>query len=516
MWAAVSLFWSQRLGGSSSATRCEVGGSLASGTGMNLLGSGVPIIVAVWAIPQLLNHLGTERFGILNLVWTVIGYWGLFDLGLGRAATQVVSQKLSAGKEQEVPALVGTALILVLGLGCLGAAALAAAVPWMVDHLFNISELLQAQTKLAFFVLALAIPIVVSTPVLVGVLEARQRFGRINIVRVPVGALTFVGPLLVLPISHNLGALALVSVGIRVAEWLTYLALCYGAVPGLGTNIAIHRSYVRTLLGFGGWMTVTNVVGPFLVYTDRILIGVLLSASAVAYYVTPYEVATKLWILSGAVVSVVFPLLSATLAREPSRAGETFRRAIAYVMLMLFPPTLLLVTLASEGLDVWLGSEFAQRGAVVLQYIAIGVFINSLAQVPFALVQAAGRPDLTAKAHLVEMVIYLPATWLLIQWAGLEGAAVAWLARVSVDAIVLFVFAHRVVTDRLSLGRLPWIAGLSLMVLVLAALDTGMNKTVFLTATLLGFLIVGWGMLLEPHERTLVRRRLRLSLPSNG
>ncbi len=492
------------------------GGSLANSAAMNLLGGGAPMLVAVVAIPQMLDHLGTERFGVLSLVWTVIGYFALFDLGLGRATTQVVSQRLSAGDSGDVSALVRTALTLVLGLGCLGAAAVAAVAPWIVDHLLKIPEVLQAQTKLAFFVLALALPIAVSTPVLIGVLEARQRFGQINIVRVPVGVLAFVGPLLVLPFSHNLAALVLVSVGIRVVEWLTYLALCCAAVPGLGARVAIHRSYVRSLLSFGGWMTVSNVVGPFLVYVDRILIGVLLSTSAVAYYVTPYEVATKLWILSGAVVSVVFPVLSGTLARESPQVGDTLRRAIAYLVLMLFPPAILLVTLANEGLDLWLGSEFAQHGAVVLQYIAIGVFINSLAQVPFTLIQAAGRPDLTAKAHVVEALVYLPATWLLIRWAGLEGAAAAWLARVSVDAVILLVLARRLVTDHLALGHLPWIAGLALSVLVLGALDTGMNKAVFLAATLLGFFVLGWRMLLEPRERMLVRSRLRLSVPSNG
>ena len=47
------------------------------------------------------------------------------------------------------------------------------------------------------------------------------------------------------------------------------------------------------LLRFGGWMTVSNIVGPLMVTLDRFLIGALISVSAVAYYATPYEVVSQ-------------------------------------------------------------------------------------------------------------------------------------------------------------------------------------------------------------------------------
>ena len=46
-------------------------------------------------------------------------------------------------------------------------------------------------------------------------------------------------------------------------------------------------------------MTVSNVVGPIMVYLDRFLIGALLPMAAVTQYVTPYEVVTKLTVIPG-------------------------------------------------------------------------------------------------------------------------------------------------------------------------------------------------------------------------
>src|SRR6478736_3973802 len=86
----------------------------------NLLGNAAPMIVAVVCIPILIRGLGKERFGVLTLAWALIGYASLFDLGLGRALTQLVARKLGAGEERGIPSLAWTSLLLMLLLGFAG------------------------------------------------------------------------------------------------------------------------------------------------------------------------------------------------------------------------------------------------------------------------------------------------------------------------------------------------------------------------------------------------------------
>src|SRR6266852_5985624 len=100
----------------------------------NLIGNGAPMIVAVFSIPILIRELGKERFGVLALAWALIGYASLFDLGLGRALTQLVAKKLGAGEDREVPALVWTSLLLMLFLGMAGAFVAVSLSPWLVHR----------------------------------------------------------------------------------------------------------------------------------------------------------------------------------------------------------------------------------------------------------------------------------------------------------------------------------------------------------------------------------------------
>lgn len=97
---------------------------LGRNTLWNLLGQGAPLLAAVFAIPVLVAKLGTERFGVLSLIWMAIGYFSVFDLGLGRALTQLVAGKLDTPEEGELPPLVCTALYLMTLCGLLGMAIL--------------------------------------------------------------------------------------------------------------------------------------------------------------------------------------------------------------------------------------------------------------------------------------------------------------------------------------------------------------------------------------------------------
>ncbi len=99
---------------------------------MNLLGSGLPLLVAIIAIPLLIDGLGLARFGVLTIIWMVVGYFSLFDLGLGRALTKLVAEKLGHDNNNEIPALIWTALLLMLILGVVGALIIVVVSPWLV------------------------------------------------------------------------------------------------------------------------------------------------------------------------------------------------------------------------------------------------------------------------------------------------------------------------------------------------------------------------------------------------
>jgi O-antigen/teichoic acid export membrane protein len=396
--------------------------------------------VALYAIPVLIGGLGKDRFGLLALAWTLIGYFTLFDLGLGRALTQLVASG-EAGRPPgapEIPSAFWTAEALMAILGAAGTAILiAAANP--IAHLLQVPPQLSDEVKPSLYLIAAAIPLITVTAGLRGFLEAKQRFDLLAPIRGGAGVLLLLAPVLMLPYAKTLEAMLAAIVAVRILSLGAHAAACLYVSPDLWTGRALNWTQAPALAKFGGWLTVTNIISPLMVSMDRFLIGGQRTVTEVAYYATPHEIVTKYLILPAALVGVLFPAFSRTLARESgtAEAHRLYRRGMRTLFVALVPLTLVTVSFARQGLTLWVGPEMAEHGYRVLQILAIGVFINGMAQVPFTYIQAMGRPDLTARFHLIELPAYVVALWCGIHCWGIEGAAIAWVGRVTVDTALL-------------------------------------------------------------------------------
>jgi len=417
---------------------------IARNTLYNLIGQGVPLVIAVIAMPFVIRGLGVERFGILALTWVILGYFNVFDLGLGRAATKFVAEALSSDDVAGIDDITSTVLLTQTALGSLGALLLMLGTPLLVEVALKVPASLTTEALSALYIVAVAIPLVFISGTLQGVLEAAQRFDLVNAVRSPAIASNYLLPLLAVLLGWKLpGVIALLVVYRLVTVTVLYV-LCVRVFPSLRSLTRFQPDRLRRIIRFGGWVTVSSIVNPLLVYLDRLLIGVMISMAAVTYYTAPYEAVTRLSIIHGSLVATLFPAFSTL--KGSGREGDItglFTDSVKYLLLIIGPILILLTGFAREILQVWLGGRFAAESTLLLQLLATGVLINAVANVPFAMLQGTGRPDLTAKFHLIELPLHLAALYLGISLWGITGAALAWSLRAAIDAVLLFAAAGR-------------------------------------------------------------------------
>lgn len=417
------------------------GRTLARNTLYNVLGQGLPIVLGLAAIPVILRSLGEARFGLLGLAWAILGYVGAFDLGLGRATTKYVAEYLAAGDEARLRRVGTLAVASQTALGVLGGALLALLAPFLVEDLLGLGAPLRGEAHAMLLALALSVPFVVLAASLRAMLEAAQRFDLVNLIRTPTSAAVLLVPAIAAPLGASLPAIVLLLVGVRVVACGATAAAIRRAIPRFRWTLDLRWDTLRPLLGYGGWVSISNVVSPLLVYLERFLLAALAGVAALAYYTAPSEAVMRLLILPAGLAGAVFPALSA----GPMASTERLlARPLRFLLLTLAPLAIVLVVCAGPLLELWLGSDYAARSTAAFAILAVGVLINGLAHLPYAYLLGRGRPDLPAKFHLLELPFYAAAGWLLIRQFGVTGAALAWTLRVTVDAALLAAAVWRV------------------------------------------------------------------------
>lgn len=412
----------------------------------SLAGSGLPLIAAVALIPYTLRALGNETFGVLTLVWVLIGYLSLFDMGVGRSLTYELSQLKAVNKDYEIAQTLKAGLLLTCITGLVGAIAIWLLAPYLSAWL-KISPHIQADATSAFRLCALAVIPTTITSGLRGALEGLGDFAASNIIKVIIGFSMFTMPAIVISlhgafvahITLYLSAVRVLVLLLAVWQLRRYLSLALG--------IKITQSNIKQIFKYGVWVTVTGIVGPIMVYGDRFLVSNLLGAAELPFYAIPQEGLLRLLIIPAAFGAALMPSLSSASLDDLKNIYHIYFNKIAKIMLAVCA---LSAICAYPFLAVWLTHDFAQKSIVIVLILLVGIFLNGLSMVPYTLVQARGKPKLTALYHLGELAIYIPLIWLLVSYLGLVGAALSWVIRVIIDFMLLQYTAKQLTKHQLN------------------------------------------------------------------
>jgi O-antigen/teichoic acid export membrane protein len=310
--------------------------------------------------------------------------------------------------------------------------------------------------------------------------------------------MTFLAPVMTLQITHSLAAATGGLLGVRLAALVLYFLQASKYRPELLRPLCPRRVWLAPLFSFGGWLTVTNIISPIMVYFDRFFIASLMTLAAVTYYVTPYEVLSRSFILQGAVMSVLFPALATAFVADKARMKVLYSHFSRGLFLVMLPPVAVIFLLAPEGLSLWLGEDFRKASTIVIHWLAVGTLMSTLARAPFVALQSIGRPDLVAKVHLTELIPYIGMIWFLTKKYGIAGTAAAWMLRITADTVLLLWLARKTIPEiRSETSRMF----LMIPIIAVAFLLGSAIEPLYARALIAVALCVACGFLLWPNLR---------------
>ncbi len=407
--------------------------SLARSTLLNMSGFLVPIVVQLVTVPLYIKVIGVERYGVMALVWLLLGYFGFFDLGFGLAiSSRIAGLSKSTSEARERVFWTGTCLSILTGL--VGGGILSIVAEQLFGHILAVPHGLFAETKASLPLLMIALPVVTGISALSGALQGREAFGPMNLSQVTGSILYQIFPLIVGMVSPTLPGLVAGAIAGRLVTMAMLYVFCLRRVPARAFP-RVTRSEVLPLLGFGGWVTLTGVISPMLTVFDRFVIGSITGMAAVTAYTLPYNLVMRMSSLTSAFQNALFPRFAMI---EAVQANALLYDAIRIVSCLMAPVLIAGLVIMRPFLSIWIGPELADTAVPVGQILTLGLWANTMAFIPYGYLQSRGRPDLPAKFHVAELFVYAPALYFLTMRFGVVGAAWAWDLRVLVDALLLY------------------------------------------------------------------------------
>jgi O-antigen/teichoic acid export membrane protein len=381
-----------------------------------------------------LHHIGEARYGVMSIVWVLLGFFGFLDLGLSRAVTNALAKLRQAPQADRARVLL-TTMGLNLGVGLIAGVVLYVLSGFLLEHVISVPAALRPELAGSLPWIACILPLTLISSAGAGALESRELFVLVNSIQIVGMSLSQIAPVVMaVAVSPSLMVIIPTAAVAQATTAIVMLVAVY-RLEGPFSLRALDLGEARKLLGYGGWMFATNVVNPALAAADQFLIGSVMGVAAVAHYAVPMSLVLRSGAIPIAFGRTFFPRMS-SLPRDAANAlAARALSSMGYGFAAICAPAIIL---SPTVFRYWLGEDFVQVSAPVAQILFPGMWMSGMSFVAFTLLQSQGRADVTGRLNMVEFLPFLALLWSLTLAFGIVGAAIAWSLRAAVDALALF------------------------------------------------------------------------------
>lgn len=420
------------------------GHTLAKNSTINLIGYVLPIFFVLFATPYIVKGFGKERYGLLSLTWMVLGYFSLFDLGLGPAVTKFVAEVIGKESKDEISGIVWTTIFVQGLVGAMAALLLVAIIPFLTNKVFSIPSSLKGEARIAFYIAALYVPVLLTSGSFRGVLAAAQRFDLINIVKVPTQVSTYVAGIIGVYFQWDISVVVAMILCARIILLLVQIKMAITVFSEL-TRIRISKAIFCKIAVYGGWITLSNSINPVILYVDRFLIGATIGMAALTFYTVPFDLAARLWIISTSMTMTLFPAFSSLTAEgNHAKLRDFYMKSIKMLSLMSGPIVCTMIAFSRDILNLWVGSEFADKSTTVFQVLLVGMLLDYPQIISSTLLEGSGHPRTLAVIKFVYLPIHILLCVLFLRVFNIAGAALSIFVLRLVYSILFSMFSAKV------------------------------------------------------------------------
>jgi O-antigen/teichoic acid export membrane protein len=388
---------------------------------------GLNILVGLFLSPFILHKLGDAAFGIWVLIFSVTGYYGIFDFGIRSSIVRYVSKYTATGNTDEINGLINTAMFTYAGVGLLSLL-ITVALCLNLERLFpppRIPQDFQATARWLLFIVGSSVALGFPLGVFGGMLEGLQKFYIINFTNILFTSVLRV-VLIVFYLKHGYGLLtvALITVGLPLVGAAVRAIIAMRALPITFSSRYVTRDAFRQMANYSGVTFMILIAWRLRFKTDAMVIGTFLSSAAITYFYA----GSRLVDYAGEVVSSLAQIF-VPMSSQSDAAGNMHglrkifvvgNRACAFTML---PITTIFIVLGKSLIEVWVGKRYVAQGYAVLLTLLIPYTLMTIQGASSRILFGMSKHGKLAVVTVAEGAANLVLSILLVQRFGILGDA---------------------------------------------------------------------------------------------
>jgi len=386
---------------------------------------GVNILVGVFLSPFILHRLGDTAFGIWVLIFSVTGYYGIFDFGIRSSIVRYVSKYTATHDLEELSGLLNTAMFTYTCVGILSFLITLLGCTY-IDLIFKIPADFHRTAQLLLLIVGSSVALGFPLGVFGGILDGLQRFYINNWINI-----VFTGLIRVLLIviflnrGHGLLTVALITVGMPFFSSIVRAIVALRALPIRFGRKYVDRESFRRMANYSGITFMILVAGRLRFKTDAVIIGTFVSSAAITYFYAGSRIVDYAGELVSSLAQIFVPMSS-----QSDAAGNMDRLRKIFVVgnracaLTIFPFTTLFIILGKSIIEVWLGKKYVADGYPILMILIVPHTLMLMQQASPRILFGMSKHGKLAWVAMIEGVSNLILSILLVRPFGIRGDAV--------------------------------------------------------------------------------------------
>jgi O-antigen/teichoic acid export membrane protein len=399
--------------------------ALFKNVGSSWFALGVNIVVGILLSPYILHHLGDDAFGLWVLIFSITGYYGLFDLGIRSSIVRYVATYSAIHDNEELNRLISTALLTYSGIGAIAILITLTGSYYLSSIFPKIEPDFLYTARLLFLIVGSAVALGFPVGIFGGVLEGLQRFYLLNFTSISATLLRAI--LIVVALRHGYGLLtvALVTVSMPLISGMVNAIVVFGILPLRLRFNNVNRDSLRRIATYSSSTFIIIVAARLRFKTDAMVIGTFLSSAAITYF----TIGSRLVDYAGDVVSglaQVFVPMSSKSDATGDLAGlrRIFVAGNRACALIIFPMAAILIILGKSVIEAWVGARYIATSYPVLIVLVIPTTLMLAQSASGRVLFGMAKHKTLAIVTLMEGGANLFLSILLVRHFGILGDAV--------------------------------------------------------------------------------------------